>query len=206
MVIWLVYFLDAMPTVQPILLSKIFMGQHTHTTPHHTTHTALHFWLGTIWHYTSSCHHFTAHYCFQQVPPICPPCTYCMICMEVVPHRCLLTLVSCWAPHLHHVPLASLHMLCAETHSHAEMPILRASHGTCSSTAKIPTSGTVGRINAYHSSSQQRQPLQGTHYTCKQVLQPVVHVMLKNEQVFARFKNRPMSHTHEFLTTILFLF
>lgn len=40
--IWLVYFLAAMPTVQPILLSKFFTGQHTpHATPHHTHCAAL---------------------------------------------------------------------------------------------------------------------------------------------------------------------
>lgn len=175
-----------MSTVQPILLSKIFLGQHTH----HTSHTVLHFWLGTIWHYTSSCRHFTAHYRCHQIPPISPPCTYCTIYTEAVPHHCLLTLVSCWAPHPHRVPSASLHTLCAENHSRAAMPIHRASHGTCSSNAKIPMSETVGRINIYHSPSQWRQPSQGNHSMCKHILQPVVHVVLENEPVLAWFTYR----------------
>lgn len=194
-----------MSTAQPILLSKIFMGQHTHHTTSHTPHTVLHFWLGTIWHYTSSCHHFMAHYRCHQIPPISPPCTYCMICTEAVPHHCLLTLVFCWAPHPRHVPSASLHTLCAETHSHAATPIPRASHGTCSSNARIPMSETVGRINIYHSLSQWRKPLQGNHSMCMHILNTVVHVVLENEPVLAWFKNRLMQYISEFVIAILFM-
>lgn len=190
-----------MSTVQPILLSKIFMGQHAHHTTSHTPHTVLHFWLGTIWHHTSSCHHFMAHYRCHQIPPISPPCTYCTICTEAVSHHCPLTLVSCWAPHPRHVPLASLHTLCAETHSRAAMPIPRASHGTCSSDAKIPMSETVGRINIYHSLSQWRKPLQGNHSMCTHILHTVVHI----EPVLAWLMNRLMRYISEFVIANLFM-
>jgi hypothetical protein len=63
--------------------------------------------------------------------------------MEGVPHHCLSTLVSDWAPHRHHVPSTSPHTLCAGSQSRAVMPNRHASHGTCSSTAEILTSGTT---------------------------------------------------------------